>query len=124
MNLFKDKLDYKWVVLLLVSIAYFLAQGTRLIYSAVLPQIKADFASNGVNDTQLGLISSTFTLVFGLVMPFAGLTADLFNRKRVLVLGSFMSEINVTQSGMCKMCTYHFCCLLTVSKMERVVMQK
>lgn len=42
MNLFKDKLDYKWVVLLLVSIAYFLAQGTRLIYSAVLPQIKAD----------------------------------------------------------------------------------
>ena len=95
----KNKLDYKWVVLLLVSIAYFLAQGTRLIYSAVLPQIKADFAASGVNDTQLGLISSTFTLVFGLVMPFAGLAADLFNRKRVLVLGSFMFAIGIFVSG-------------------------
>lgn len=87
--MYKKNLDYKWVVLLLVSIAYFLAQGTRLIYSAVLPQIKEDFASTGITDTQLGLVSSVFTWVFGLVMPFAGLTADLFNRKRVLVLGSF-----------------------------------
>ena len=99
MTMLKNKLDYKWVVLLLVSIAYFLAQGTRLIYSAVLPQIKADFAASGVNDTQLGLISSTFTLVFGLVMPFAGLAADLFNRKRVLVLGSFMFAIGIFVSG-------------------------
>ena len=87
------KLDYKWVVLLLVSIAYFLAQGTRLIYSAVLPQIKADFAASGVTDAQLGLISSAFTLVFGIAIPFAGLIADFFNRKRVLVLGSFMFAI-------------------------------
>ena len=93
------RIDYKWVVLLLVSIAYFLAQGTRLIYSAVLPQIKADFASSGINDTQLGLISSTFTLVFGLVMPFAGLVADLFNRKRVLVFGSFLFAVGIFMSG-------------------------
>ena len=93
------KLDYKWVVLLLVSIAYFLAQGTRLIYSAVLPQIKADFAANGVTDAQLGLISSAFTLVFGIAIPFAGLIADFFNRKRVLVLGSFMFAIGIFVSG-------------------------
>ena len=93
------KLDYKWVVLLLVSIAYFLAQGTRLIYSAVLPQIKADFAASGVTDAQLGLISSAFTLVFGIAIPFAGLIADFFNRKRVLVLGSFMFAIGIFVSG-------------------------
>lgn len=95
----QKKIDYKWIVLLLVSIAYFLAQGTRLIYSAVLPQIKADFASSGVTDTQLGLISSTFTLIFGLAMPFAGLAADLFNRKRVLVIGSFLFAIGIFVSG-------------------------
>ena len=95
----QKRIDYKWIVLLLVSIAYFLAQGTRLIYAAVLPQIKADFASSGVTDTQLGLISSTFTLVFGLVMPFAGLTADLFNRKRVLIAGSFLFAIGIFASG-------------------------
>lgn len=93
------KLDYKWVVLLLVSTAYFLAQGTRLIYSAVLPQIKATFAAGGVTDTQLGLVSSVFTWVFGLAMPFAGLTADLFNRKRVLVIGSFLFAIGIFVSG-------------------------
>lgn len=95
----QKKIDYKWIVLLLVSTAYFLAQGTRLIYSAVLPQIKADFASSGVTDTQLGLISSTFTLIFGLAMPFAGLAADLFNRKRVLVIGSFLFAIGIFVSG-------------------------
>ena len=86
-------------MLLLVSIAYFLAQGTRLIYSAVLPQIKADFAASGVTDAQLGLISSAFTLVFGIAIPFAGLIADFFNRKRVLVLGSFMFAIGIFVSG-------------------------
>ena len=95
----RKKLDYKWVVLILVSIAYFLAQGTRLIYSAVLPQIKEDFASSGISDTQLGLISSTFTLIFGLAMPFAGLTADLFNRKKVLVIGSFLFAAGIFASG-------------------------
>ena len=91
--------NYKWVVLLLVSIAYFLAQGTRLIYSAVLPQIKADFSASGVTDAQLGLISSVFTLVFGLSMPFAGLVADLFNRKRVLVFGAFLFSVGIFVSG-------------------------
>lgn len=95
----QKKTDYKWIVLALVSTAYFLAQGTRLIYSAVLPQIKEDFAASGVTDTQLGLISSTFTLIFGLVMPFAGLAADLFNRKRVLVIGSFMFAVGIFVSG-------------------------
>ena len=84
---------------MLVSIAYFLAQGTRLIYSAVLPQIKADFAASGVTDAQLGLISSVFTLVFGLTMPFAGLVADLFNRKRVLVFGAFLFAVGIFVSG-------------------------
>ena len=93
------KLDYKWTVLILVSIAYFLAQGTRLIYSAVLPQIKADFAASGVTDAQRGLISSVFTLVFGLSMPFAGLVADLFNRKRVLVFGAFLFAVGIFVSG-------------------------
>ena len=95
----QNRSNYKWVVLMLVSIAYFLAQGTRLIYSAVLPQIKADFAASGVTDAQLGLISSVFTLVFGLAMPFAGLVADLFNRKRVLVFGAFLFSVGIFVSG-------------------------
>ena len=92
----KRNIDYKWMVLLLVSIAYFLAQGTRAIYPAVLSQISTDC---GVTDKELGLVSSVFTWVFGMVMPFAGLVADLFNRKMVLVIGSFMFAIGIFVSG-------------------------
>lgn len=91
--------NYKWIVLLLVSVAYFLAQGTRLIYSAVLPQIKLDFAQQGITDAQMGLVSSAFTWVFGLVMPFAGLASDLFKRKWVLVTGSLMFAVGIFTSG-------------------------
>ena len=93
------KIDYKWVVLALVSIAYFLAQGTRQIYAAVLPQIKADFAGGGIDDTRLGLVSSVFTFVFGLMMPFAGLAGDLLKRKWVLVTGSVLFAVGIFCSG-------------------------
>lgn len=93
------KIDYKWVVLLLVSFAYFLAQGTRQIYAAVLPQIKADFSASGISDTQLGLVGSTFTLVFGLTIPFAGLAADLLRRKWVLIAGALIFSIGIFVSG-------------------------
>jgi hypothetical protein len=45
---------YKWVLLALLAATYFLAQGTRQIYNAVLPQIQADFAGSGLTDAQLG----------------------------------------------------------------------
>lgn len=92
-------IDYKWIVLLLVSAAYFLAQGTRLIYSAVLPQIKTDFASLGISDTSFGLISSVFTWVFGLVMPFAGIFADLYKRKWIVVTGCLLFAAGIFCSG-------------------------
>ena len=59
---------YKWILLALVSATYFLAQGSRQIFNAVLPQIKADFAGAGITDAQLGLVGSAFTLVFGIAI--------------------------------------------------------
>lgn len=93
------KTDYKWIMLLLVSAAYFLAQGTRQIYSAVLPQIKTDFAAQGITDAQLGMIGSAFTLVFGLVIPFAGIFADMFRRKWILVTGCILFSSGIFFSG-------------------------
>jgi len=95
----KRRIDYKWIMLLLVSSAYFLAQGTRQIYSAVLPQIKAEFASQGVTDASLGLVGSVFTLVFGLVIPFAGVFADIFRRKWLLVIGCILFSSGIFVSG-------------------------
>ena len=50
----KEDKNYKWMLLALVSATYFLAQGTRQIYNAVLPQIKADFAGAGLTEQANG----------------------------------------------------------------------
>lgn len=95
----RGKPDYKWIMLLLVSTAYFLAQGTRQIYSAVLPQIKAEFIAQGVTDAGLGMVGSAFTLVFGIVIPFAGVFADLSRRKWLLVIGGLLFSCGIFFSG-------------------------
>ena len=93
------KIDYKWVMLALVSSAYFLAQGTRQIYNSVLPQIKDDVLAYGVTDTQLGIVGSAFALAFGLAIPFAGLAADFFRRKWMIVAGMAIFSLGILLSG-------------------------
>ncbi len=90
---------YKWILLGLVWVTYFLQQGTRQMYYAMLPQIKMDFLQNGVTDYQLGLIGSIFVFVYGLSVPFAGIAADLFRRKWVLVLGTLLFSVGIFTSG-------------------------
>ncbi len=96
----KTKTDnYKWLLLGLVWVTYFLQQGTRQMYGAMLPQIKTDFSSVGVTDVQLGLVVSTFILVYAFAVPFAGIAADLFRRKWVLVIGTLLFSIGIFVSG-------------------------
>ena len=62
----KPKLDYKWVALFLLWVAFFLQQGMRQIYGPLLGSIQA---SVGATDVQLGLVSTVFTLMYGLTIP-------------------------------------------------------
>ncbi|MBQ3808932.1 MAG: MFS transporter [Kiritimatiellae bacterium] len=91
--------NYKWMLLALLSAMYFLAQGSRQIFNAVLPQIKTDFAYVGITDAQLGFIGSAFTLVFGLAIPFGGVLADFFSRKWMIVVGSLLFSVGIFTSG-------------------------
>ena len=78
------KLEYKWLALALLWVAFFLQQGTRQIYGPLLGSIQG---AVGATDVQLGLVSTVFTLVYGLTIPFAGFAADLFSRKWRVVRG-------------------------------------
>jgi len=91
--------SYKWLLLAFLFVTFFLEQGTRQIYNAALPQIKLDFAALGVTDTQLGLVGTVFSAVFGLSLVGSGLAADFFGRKRVLVLGTLLFSLGVLGSG-------------------------
>ena len=79
------RLDYKWVALGILWVAYFLLQGSRQIYGATLPQIRTDI---GVDSMQMGIVASVFFMVYAFFVPLGGFAADFFRRKWIIVIGS------------------------------------
>jgi MFS family permease len=55
--------------------------------------------SVGATDVQLGLVSTVFTLVYGLSIPFAGFAADLFSRKWMVAIGVAIFSAGILTSG-------------------------
>ena len=90
------KLEYKWLALALLWVAFFLQQGTRQIYGPLLGSIQG---AVGATDVQLGIVSTVFTLVYGLTIPFAGFAADLFSRKWMVVIGVAIFSAGILTSG-------------------------
>ena len=87
---------YKWLALALLWVAFFLQQGTRQIFGATLTSIQG---SLGVTSAQIGLVATVFTFAYGLSVPFAGVTADLLNRKWMVVSGVFVFCLGIFASG-------------------------
>ena len=68
------RIDNRWIALGLLWVAYFLLQGTRQIYGATLPQIRADF---GVDDLRMGAVASVFFFAYAAVVPLGGFDPGL-----------------------------------------------
>ena len=94
--------DYKWRLLALLFVAFFIELGSRQLYSAALPQIRIEFLKYGVTDAQLGAVGTVFGAVFGLALMVSGLAADLLGRKRVLVVGTLLFSVGILGSGFAK----------------------
>ena len=90
---------YKWLVVGLLAVTYFLMHGSRQVFNASLPQIKTDLAGHGVTDAQLGLSRTFFLFAYGCMVPFAGIAADFFRRKWVIVIGTFLFSTSVLFTG-------------------------
>ena len=73
---------YKWEIILLLWVAYFLNQGDRQVFNTVLPHIQ-EFL--GASDVTMGLISTCFNLFFALTVPFAGYFADRLSRSKIII---------------------------------------
>ena len=91
--------SYKWVMLLLLATTYFLMHAARQVFNASLPQIKIDLAGHGASDTQLGLSRTIFLFAYGCMVPFAGIAADFFRRKWVIVFGTILFSTSVFFTG-------------------------
>ena len=90
------KMNYKWRALALLWVAFFLQQGTRQIFGATLTSIQG---SLGATAAGIGVVVTVFTFIYGLSVPFAGLAADLFNRKWMVVSGVFVFCLGIFASG-------------------------
>ena len=90
---------YKWLMLVMLAVTYFLMHGSRQVFNASLPQIKLDLAGHGATDAQLGLSRTYFLFAYGCMVPFAGMAADFFRRKCVIVLGTLLFSTSVFFTG-------------------------
>ena len=90
---------YKWTMLGLLAFTYFLMHASRQVFNASLPQIQSDLASHGATDAQLGLSRTFFLFAYGCMVPFAGIAADSFRRKWVIVIGTLLFSTSVLFTG-------------------------
>ena len=95
----KDNGNYKWVMLGILAVTYFLMHASRQVFNASLPQIKIDLAGHGATDAQLGLSRTIFLFAYGCMVPFAGIAADFFRRKWVIVIGTVLFSTSVFFTG-------------------------
>ena len=89
-------MKYKWRALGLLWVAFFLQQGTRQIFGATLTSIQG---SLGATAAGVGMVATVFTFVYGLSVPFAGVAADLLDRRWMVVSGVFVFCLGIFASG-------------------------
>jgi len=89
---------YKWEVLALLWMAFFLNQADRQIYNTLLSPIKE---SLGLTDGEAGLIATLFSLVFAVLVPISGYVADRVSRKWIIVFSILLWSGATVISGAC-----------------------
>ena len=96
---FKKKLSipYKWQMIILLWFAYFLNQGDRQIFNVVIPLLKSDLL---LTDVQIGMIATVFTLIYGVLVPFAGFAGDLLRRKWIVFFSLLTFSVGTMFTGL------------------------
>jgi len=87
---------FGWELVGLLWLAYFLNQGDRQIFGVTLSLIRGEFH---LSDTQMGLIATTFSIVFGIFVPIAGWLGDRFRRDMVVVASLVVFSLGTLLTG-------------------------
>ncbi len=87
---------YKWEVLALLWVAFFLNQADRQIYNTLLGQISADMS---MSSEQAGLIATLFSLIFAMSLPVFGFAADRLSKKWIIVFAVLLWSIATMITG-------------------------
>ena len=87
---------YKWEVVLLLWVAFFLNQADRQAFNIVLPQIQAHL---GVSDSTMGLLATLFNVFYAITVPFAGYFADRLSRSRQIWISTLIFSTATLLTG-------------------------
>lgn len=89
---------YKWEVVLLLWVAFFLNQADRQAFNIVLPQIQQHL---GASDSTMGLMAALFNLFYAVTVPFAGYFADRMSRSRQIWISTLIFSTATLFTGLC-----------------------
>ena len=88
---------YKWEVVLLLWVAFFLNQADRQAFNIVLPQIQEHL---GASDSTMGLLAMLFNVFYAITVPFAGFYADRLSRSRQIWLSTLIFSTATLLTGL------------------------
>jgi MFS family permease len=89
--------SFRWELVGLLWLAYFLNQADRQIFGVTLPLIRGEFH---LSDTQMGLIATAFSVIFGLFVPIAGWMGDRIPRRIVVVWSLLIFSLGTLLTGL------------------------
>ncbi len=93
---------YKWVVLALLSGAFFFHQADRALFGLLTIPIQEDL---GLTDLQIGWVNTALFCTLAVTTPFAGVLGDRFSRKWIITISllfwSLMTACTGFVGGLC-----------------------
>lgn len=93
---------YKWLLLALLSLAYFFSQADRVLFGLLTIPIQEELH---LTDLQIGFVNTALFVTLAFTVPIAGILGDRFNRKWVITVAlmfwSLMTAVTGLVGGMC-----------------------
>ncbi|MBO8160033.1 MAG: MFS transporter [Thermosipho sp. (in: Bacteria)] len=80
----------RWVILIFITILLIFLNADQMVMSPNIGLIEKEF---GIDDSQIGLVASTFTILGALISLLWGYFADKYNRKYLLIFSILVGEI-------------------------------
>lgn len=90
------KFDYKWELILMLWFAFFLNQGDRQVYGAIIEDIQNGL---GLDSFEAGLVVTVFTVVYGCLAPFGGYVGDFLSRKWIVIISLIVFSLGTLFTG-------------------------
>ena len=89
--------NYKWLMLGLLSLAFFFSQADRALFGLLTIPIQEELK---LNDLQIGMANTVFFVVFAFAVPIAGFVGDRFSRKWVITFALMFWSLMTICTGL------------------------